>query len=214
MELVDSRFFLESFINRNETTLVTLPASDEESVLEKTTVEETNKSPKKKLNMSSVNKNNDKSITQPNKQNTQTKEISYFINDSTRDTTVNTFVNTSKEVNMLPPAAADILGMSYARDSLSITNNLVSGTNKSSMNKTKLTYEPIVEQAQETSNDTEQIKETELLTDSELNLIDNLSNQIDTVNLGSLESKTNCKNFEFVSSLLTPDKKVKNQKIQ
>ncbi len=77
------------------------------------------------------------------------------------------------------------------------------------MNKTKLTYEPIVEQAQETSNDTEQIKETELLTDSELNLIDNLSNQIDTVNLGSLESKTNCKNFEFVSSLLTPDKKVK-----
>ena len=218
MELVDSRNFLDSFINKNETTLVTIPPSDnEESIfgsdneeLEKTTVEEAHQSPKKTINKSLVDKNNDKTIIQQTSTaKTQLKEISYFINDSAGDTTANTFVNTSKEVNMLPPAAADILGMSYIRDSLSITNNLVSGTNKSLTNKTKLTNEPVAEQVQGISNDTEQIKETELLTDSELNLIDNLSNEIDSISLCCLEAKKKCKNFEFVSSLLTGEQKVK-----
>ena len=157
-----------------------------------------------------------------------------------------TFTESSKKHNQIPPAAADILGVSYMsntnRDSISImqTNTSVyyagddenATTSKTVENNQKYKGEQAVFKIpQRPVFSKADSLETQLLTDSELFLIDNLCKDMYSVHNQTIDSSCNNNNnpyelttrnalgvvprkqqqidrIEFVSSLLKPDKKV------
>lgn len=110
------------------------------------------------------------------------------------------FTNNITEINQLPPAAIDILGTSILRDSLSATN--YGATNKS------VTTIP---NSDETKKDLKD-KETQLLTDSQISIIDVISKQNNSFSINNGSLLTNSKSIKnkiyFVCSLLRPPEKV------
>ena len=146
-------------------------------------------------------------------------------------TTYTTDVNqTSKQanyVNKVPPNAADILGVSYASDSISTTcleatnqQPQVLNVGQDPINSTSDVNERAVFKMPPSNFGNKKEEETQLLTDSELYVIDNLCKDMysvhnQTISEGSGLSRTERtrkpienNKIEFVCSLFKPDMKV------
>ena len=206
MELVDSRFYLQnsprlSMLNNtsNQSPAINLSKRlNEDSIVENES-ETTNKIEETKIDEATIFK-------EPIVQNYS------YIMDSMNSTNVLTNFNNSKETfNKLPPAASDLLGISCMADSLSMTNNTTNTTIRSILTNENVNKN--VEQDPKPSD-----KETQLLTDSELSVIDTISKQNNSSTSHYLEKSVSSnknndlknKKIEFVCSLLKPDMKVSN----
>ena len=147
---------------------------------------------------------------------------------TTYTTDVNQTAKQANYANKVPPNAADILGVSYASDSISTTcleatnpqPPQVVNVDQNQINPTSDVSEKAVFKMPASNFNNKKEEETQLLTDSELNVIDNLckdmySTHNQTINEGSSLNrsertrKPNENNkIEFVCSLLKPDMKV------
>lgn len=209
MELVDSRIYLKNLsletsaiddVDADET-----KQQQEETNLEKTLILE-DKEEEEEEEVKKVSQSKKNSIERV--QNYSNVMNSMNVNDMTYMNMTN---NNSKEMLKFPPPANDILGASYMRDSMSI---MVTEDKPSSAPKVNDSLENKSVATTSVANSLKD-KETQLLTESQLNVIDTISKQ----NNSYFEKKVQNESFavqkgkeaqrvEFVCSLLKNDMKV------